>query len=123
METSHLGTEFTTKILQAFNEGQMMAYRALWHAGMAYLVKHLLGVTLILTAVFAVAFTRALFGNWGMLGSFLYRFLFLGALLCIGIIWGSEIFANNYVGAGLILLGIVCYSTVGWILRRTGLKM
>ncbi|MFZ2187783.1 MAG: hypothetical protein WAV46_04130 [Candidatus Moraniibacteriota bacterium] len=119
MET---GSEFTTKVLQAFNEGQTMAYRSLWDIGMVYLAEHWMAVIISLLVIFAIAVARALAGHWGMLGSFLYNFLFLGTLFIIGLIWEPEVFANDYIKVGLAFLYIICFLMVGRILDWSGVR-
>ena len=84
-ESSILGPEFGTKILQAFSEGQAMVYRSLWDAGMVYLAEHWLIIVLILLALFVIAIIQANLGYWGMLGSVSYRLLFIGIFLIIGL--------------------------------------
>ena len=121
-ESSALGPELVTKILQAINEGQAMAYRSLWDAGMVYLAEHWLVITLILLGIFVVAIIKASFGYWGMLGSVSYRFLFISIFLIIGFAWEPEIFASNYAKVGLALVGIFCYFMVGRMLGWTGLR-
>ena len=121
-ESSILGPEFGTKILQAFSEGQAMVYRSLWDAGMVYLAEHWLIIVLILLALFVIAIIQANLGYWGMLGSVSYRLLFIGIFLIIGFIWEPEIFASNYAKVGLALVGIFCYFMVGRMLDWTGLK-
>ncbi|MCW1888286.1 MAG: hypothetical protein KIH67_001915 [Candidatus Moranbacteria bacterium] len=118
-ETPHLDL---SKVLQSFNEGQIMAYRLFWDAGMAYLAEHWLGIVIFLTIIYVVAIGRALFGFWGMLGSVLYHSLFFGILFVIGTIWGPEVFASNYIGIWLAILYFICYFMVGKILDYTGLR-
>lgn len=122
METLNFGPEFTTKILHALNEGQMIAYRSLWNAAMAYLVEHWLAIAIFLLATFTIAIVKASFGYWRMLGSVSYRFLYVGILLAIGLTWGPEIFASDYAKLGLVLVGIFCYFMVGRMLDWTGLR-
>ena len=121
-ESSALSPEFGTKILQAISEGQAMAYRSLWDAGMVYLAEHWLVVLMVLIAIFALAIVKASFGYWEMLGSISYRFLFIGIFLIIGFIWEPEVFASNYAKVGLALVGIFCYFMVGRMLDWTGLR-
>lgn len=110
------------KIFEAFSEAQTMVARLFWDAGMAYLTEHLVAVILFLIAIFVIAVAQALFGYWGMLGSFLYHFLFLGTLFIIGLIWGPEVFANNYIKVWLALLYVICFLMVGRILNWTDVR-
>lgn len=119
---THLVPELATKILQGFEEGLAMAYRAFWDAGTPYLAQHWVIITLILVALFLIAIIQASFGYWGMLGRVLYRTLFASIFLIIGFIWEPEIFASNYAKVGLALVGVFCYFVVGKVLDWTGFR-
>jgi len=77
----------------------------------------------MLVLVLVAATVRAVTtGRWGWLGSVLYNYLYFGTLFVIGLIWGPEIFANDYFEIALVILYIVCFSLVGVILTKTGLR-
>lgn len=111
-----------SKVLQSLNEGQMVAYRSFWDAGMAYLIDHWVVVIVFLIVILVIAVLRAISGYWGMLGSVLYNYLFFGTLFVVGLILGPEVFANNYIKVGLALLYVICFLMVGRILDWTGLR-
>ncbi len=109
-------------IIQQFGIATAEACRMVWDMGMAYLAQHWVGVLVILFAILLYAIFRAVLGHWWILGSVLYNYFYFGALFVVGLIWGPEIFANDYFKIFLVLLYIACFTLVGKILTKTGLK-
>ena len=121
------GTEFTKKMLDAFfnaiDEGTKQAYHMLWNALISFLVDHWISVLVLLAVILIIAIIKAVLGRWGMLGSVLYNYLYFGILFVIGLIWGSDVFASNWLTiAGTVILYPACYLTVRVILDKTGLR-
>jgi hypothetical protein len=124
---SLLGINFAEQIipwmLNSIGNATAQAYRTLWDMFMPLLLQHLLAISSILFLVLlyaaAIAFTT---GRWAFLGSVLYNYLYFGVLFIIGLIWGPEVFANDYFKVVLALLYVVCFYLVGKILTKTGLK-
>lgn len=109
--------------MDQFGEATAHAYRIIWNEFIALLLQHLILVACILVLVLVAATVRAVTtGRWGWLGSILYNYLYFGTLFVIGLIWGSEIFANDYFEIALVILYIACFSLVGVILKKTGLR-
>ena len=111
-----------SKIFQAINEARALAFRSLWDSFMPLIMEHWVAVVLFLTVILVIAVLRAISGYWGMLGSVLYNYLFFGTLFVVGLILGPEVFANNYIKVGLVLLYVICFLMVGRILDWTGLR-
>jgi len=124
--TTILGPDFVKELipqmLQDFDEATKQAYRMIWNILVTFLWQHWIAVIVVLGLILIAAFLRALTGRWGMLGSVLYNYFYFGALFIIGLIWGPEVFANDYFKLVLVILYIVCFLFVGWILRETGLR-
>lgn len=122
-----IGTDFTKKMIDAlFNaidEGTKQAYRMLWNALISFLADHWISVLVLLAVILVIAIVKAVLGRWGMLGSVLYNYLYFGILFVIGLIWGSDVFASNWLTiAGTVILYPACYLTVRIILDKTGLR-
>lgn len=109
-------------LLVSIEKGTVQAYTWIWDGITAYLLEHLMAVLIILFFVLVYAIVRALMGHWWVLGSVLYNYLYAGALLLVGAIFGPAIFANTYASIGFFVLYVVCYLLVGKILKETGLK-
>ena len=118
--------DFTKQLLDtifvSIEKGTIQVYTFIWNGITSYLLIHWIAVVLILILVLLYAITRALAGHWWVLGSVLYNYLYAGALLLIGAIFGPAIFANTYADIGFFLLYAICFFLVGRILTRTGLK-
>jgi hypothetical protein len=114
--------ELIPQILQEFDEATKQAYLMMWNILLTFLGQHSVAVIVGLVLILVVAFLRALTGRWGMLGSVLYNYLYFGTLFIIGLIWGPEVFANDYFKLVLVILYIICFLLVGWILHKTGLR-
>ncbi len=114
--------EMPNFFLNAIQKGTVDALKFVWHLATSFLLEHWIAVIGIILIVFVYAVFRALMGHWWVLGHVLYNYLYWGAVLAIGSIWGSQVFAGTYTDLGLFLLYIACYIAVGQILTKTGLK-
>lgn len=116
-------TQIFAQIPAMIGEATAHAYRMFWNAVIPELLHNWLHVILILFCVLLFAvFVAVVSGRWGLLGSVLYHYLYYGFLFLIGLIWGPEVFANDYFDIVLTILYMVCYSIVGVILVQGGFK-
>jgi hypothetical protein len=124
--TPQFGPDFVKELvpwmLERIGEETAKAFRMFWDIGMTYLLEHWVAVISFLFAVLVYAIIRALMGHWWILGSVLYNYFYFGTLFLIGLIFGPEIFANDYFKIVLFLVYITCYILVGKILKKTGLR-
>ena len=100
------------------------AYHMMWNELMLFLGTHWLAVIGYLTALLIFAVAIYLFtGRWGMLGSVLYHYLYLGILFLLGLIKGPKVFVSEYfeVLCAAILYPL-CYLVVRKILTVTGIR-
>jgi hypothetical protein len=123
--TPQFGPDFVKELvpwmLERMRDGKGFPY--VLDIGMTYLLEHWVAVISFLFAVLVYAIIRALMGHWWILGSVLYKLLLLYCtLFLIGLIFGPEIFANDYFKIVLFLVYITCYILVGKILKKTGLR-
>jgi len=108
--------------LGAIQKGTVDGIKIVWNLVTSFLIEHWIAVVVILFVVLVYAVIQAIMGHWGFLGHVLYNYLYWGAVLAIGSIWGSQVFAGAYTDLGLFLLYIACYIAVDRILTKTGLK-
>ena len=125
--TSPLGIDFPKQLVQwmldTIDESTKQAYRMIWAGIKQFLVEHWVLVIIFLTALLALAiFNYLATGRWAMLGSVLYNYLYFGVLFIITLIFGSDIFANDYFKIVLFLLYVVCFTLVGIFLNKTGIR-
>ena len=115
--------QMVSGIPQMLAHATAQAYRMIWNAVIPELLHNWLTVIIVLFVflLFSIA-VAAISGRWGMLGSVLYHYLYYGFLFLIGLIWGPEVFANDYFDIVLTILYLVCYSIVGVILVQMGYK-
>ncbi len=118
--------DFTKQLVDtlfaSIEKGTIQAFTWIWSGVTSYLLEHWLAVSIVLLVVLIYAIGRAVMGHWWILGSVLYNYLYAGALLLIGSIWGPAVFANTYADIGFFALYIICYIAVGKILRYTELS-
>lgn len=121
-----LGIDFPKQIvsllLKTLDESTKQAFRMVWNILMSFLIEHWVAVIIILFIVLVYAVIRALLGHWWVFGSVLYNYFYFGILFLIGLIWGPEVFANDYFKIFLTILYITCFTVVGVILNKTGLR-
>lgn len=118
--------DFTKQLIDtlfsSIEKGTIQAFTWIWNGVTSYLLEHWIMVIIVLLVILIYAIARAIMGHWWILGSVLYNYLYAGALLLVGSIWGPEVFAGTYIEIGLFLLYIICYLLVGKILNRIGLR-
>ena len=99
------------------------AFRMFWDIGMAYLAEHWVAVIVGLVVIFLIALIRAFVtGRWAMLGSITYNYLYFGTLFIIGLIFGPELFANDYFKIFLVILYVICFILTGKFLTKIGVR-
>jgi hypothetical protein len=110
-------------VLNAADEAAKEVARLLWSALLSFLAQHWLAAMGLLFLVFVFATLKAMMGRWGTLGSVLYNFIYFGILFIIGLIWGPEVFLNDFFKAACaVILYPICYLAVGIILDKTGVR-
>lgn len=126
MNATTSGNIFLDEMVQmlpgAIAEGMKIAAHIMWDAAMVVLSENTLAIVGFLLFIFVVAMLKAMMGRWGMLGSFMYNFLYFGILLVVGLIWGPEVFVHDaFRAACTVILYPICYWVTGRILDATGL--
>jgi hypothetical protein len=110
-------------LMNAVDEGTKQAYRMIWAAIEQFLFEHWILVTIVLFLVLLFAFLKYLAtGRWAMLGSVLYSYVYWGIVFVITLIFGSDIFANDWFKVVLFIVYVVSFTLVGHFLRKTGIR-
>lgn len=122
-----LGADFPKKVVEMFlnaiDEGTRQAYRMIWNGITQFLVEHWGWVIVALVSIFVLSVLNYFAtGRWAMLGSVLYNYLYFGTLFVITLIFGPEVFANDWFKIVLFVVYVVCFILVGKILRKTGIR-
>ena len=125
--TPPFGPDFIKELIPWFFEQIGIAtaktFKLFWDIGMAYLLEHWITVIFCLFTIFIIALVRAFItGRWAMLGSISYNYLYFGALFIIGLIFGPEVFANDYFKIVLVTLYVVCFVLTGKFLNKIGVR-
>lgn len=115
-----MGNNIGKEVLTIFEEGMKQAYHLIWSSVIKpLLVEHWFAIFIILLVLFVVGFAKAMFGRWGTLGSLIYNFLYFGTLLVVVLIWGTDIFTNDWFNfACAVVLYPVCYLLSGLVLDK-----
>jgi len=115
--------EFIPWMIQEFGVATAKAFRMIWDIGMTYLAEHWIALIVGLVLIFVIALVRAFItGRWAMLGSVTYNYLYFGTLFIIGLIFGPELFANNYFIIFLVVLYVICFILTGRFLSKIGVR-
>ncbi len=125
--TTPFGQEFYKSLIdqlfQAVDNGTKMAAHMLWDALINFLVHDWLLVLGILTFFLVIAIIEFLTtGRWAMLGSVLYHYIYYGILFLIGLIFGPEIFTNDWADLLFFVVYAISFTWVGIILSKTGIR-
>ncbi len=121
--TQPFGADFpkqiATMIGDAIDKITKEIYQALWDMLITLIKEHWGFFLVVLFLILLVAFIRYMItGRWAILGSIIYNYLYFGILFIIGLIFGPDIFASDYIKILLTIVYIVCYTFVGKIFRR-----
>lgn len=121
-----LGPEFwkniINTILKTLDDSKREAIQALWAQLLSFLSIHW-GVTILyLIGLLLLSFVIALLGRWGMFGSVAYHYIYFGILFVIGLIFGPDIFTNNYFELLSFAVYICAFRTTGVIINDFGLR-
>ena len=125
--STSFGPDFVKELIpwmiQQFGEATAKAFRMIWDIGITYLAQHWVAVLAGLFIIFIIALVRAFVtGRWALLGSVVYNYLYVGALFLIGIIFGPEVFANDYFKIVLAVLYVICFILTGKFLSEIGVR-
>ena len=100
-----------------------MVTHLLWSILISFLKANWLTALIILFAAFVVLTIKAGLGRWGPLGSLLYNVLYFGVLFVIGLIWGPEIFLDDFFKVVcVVILYPICFRLVGYMLDKMGVR-
>lgn len=116
--SSFLPQDFLSRLLDQMDvaaaEGVRWGFNLLWDALSPYWFYGIF----ILFALFVMATVRFLFGQWSMLGSLIYHFIYFGVLVVIIAIMGVEVLLNPYFDLVYAVLYPISYLLTRSILWR-----
>lgn len=120
---NNLPKQVAQALFDAIEKGTLDAYRIIWSVIKNFAFEHWIGILLTIFCLYVIAIIKFLVtGRWGMLASLTYRFLYLSGLFVIALIFGSDIFANQWFDIVLVFLYVACFEAVGHLLRKSGIK-
>ena len=110
-------------MFQAVDDGTKMAVHMLWDALIYFLIHDWLLVLGILTFFLLISILEFFMtGRWAMLGSVLYHYFYYGILFLIGLIFGPDIFTNDWADLLFFVVYAVSFIWVGILLTRVGIR-
>lgn len=115
--------QFVLGVIDAIEKGTRDGYRMIW-SWIQHLVREHWGMILGGVAVlFVVSIIEYLVTRrWGMFASVSYRFLYAIILFTLATFFGSDIFTEWWFDIILVVVCILCFETVGYFLRKTGIR-
>lgn len=120
---SDLPQQVIALLMNAVDEGTKKAYHMMWDILINFLTQHWLLVIGALTFFLLLAVVEYFStGRWAMIGRVLYSYIYYGILFLTGLIFGPEIFANDWIDLLLFLVYVVSFIWVGMILNGTGIR-
>jgi len=125
--TQPFGVDFPKQLVEMFfnalDEGTRQAYRMIWSGITQFLNEHWGWLVFMLIAIFIFSVLNYFAtGRWAMLGSVLYNYFYFGTLFVITLIFGPEVFANDWFKIVLFILYVTCFILVGKILNKIGIR-
>lgn len=106
-----------------FSEAAARGFRMIWDIFMTFLTQNWLWVIVLLIMVLVFSFVDYLMtGRWANLGSVLYSYTYYGILFLIGVIFGPETFANDWIDLILFVVCIVSFLWVRVLLNNSGIR-
>lgn len=107
------------RFLNTMEEATKDAYRQIWNMAQEVISNHFWTIVMILGVIFLLALLNFIITRrWGWLGSVIYNYLYFGLLYIYTLIFGPDIFANDWIKVILFLVYIICYTITGILLRR-----
>lgn len=105
-------------ILNSIDEGKKQAAQMFWDALLPLLRQNVRSIIIFLAVILIVATIKALFGDRKILGSVLFKILFLVSLLAVGLCFGPKVFVSDYFPyLRMLFIVPLCYFVVGKILK------
>jgi hypothetical protein len=125
--TLPLGADYIKQTIDLLTTGIAQAtahdYRIFWDILISLLAQHWLGTLTVLVVIILYAVARYLMtGRWATLGSVLYNYFYFSILFLIGLIWGPEVYANDYFPIIATIVYGISFAIVGFILLTTGVR-
>lgn len=115
--------DLVPSMIKSFENGTIQAYKILWSIFMEFLSQNWGWVIALLAMILVFAFVEYLItGRWTNLGSVLYSYIYYGILFIIGLIFGPEIFANNWIDLILFVVYGISFIWVRGLLSRSGIR-
>jgi len=115
--TRQFGPDFVKNLIpqmmQIFAEATPKAYHMIWDIFMTFLAQNWPWVIVLLVMILTFAFLEYLItGEWADLGTVLYSYTYYGLLFLIGLVFGPEIFANDWID---LILFMVYVGSFLWV--------
>lgn len=125
--TTPFGPEFVKELIPWFlkmiDDSTRQAYRMIWSYLIQYLKEHWGFVIIALVSILVLALIEYLItGRWKTLGRVLYSYFYWGIVFVITLIFGPEVFANDWFKIVLVLVYGVSFYAVGKLLVKTGIR-
>lgn len=109
--------------LNVIDESTRKAYRMIWDGIIQIITEHWGWIILILIGFLVIAIMNYFVtGRWAMLGSILYNYLYAGFLFLVALVFGPEVFANDWFKIVLFIVYVICFVLVGKILKKVGIR-
>jgi len=115
--------DFTESFINNIQETIKRGYQGIWNALISFLINNWLLILILLIAVFIVAVIVAFSRGPRLLYKVIYNYLYFGIIFIIGLVYGSDIFVNNYFSLiCIIVLYPACYLLTRLISEKIGIK-
>ena len=125
--TPPFGPEFVKELIPWFfnmiDESTKQAYRMIWSYLVEYLKVHwgFVIIALVSVLLFAIA-EYFITGRWKTLGRVLYSYIYWGIVFVITLMFGPEVFANDWFKIVLVLVYGLSFWLVGKILKKAQIR-
>lgn len=121
--SNELLKQFVPQFLDAVDSGMKRGYAMIWNMVKQVLSEHLWLVLGLLIFILLAAFIEyVLTGRWKRLGSVLYTYFYGLIMFLIALIFGTDIFTNDWFAIISLFMYILCFWLVGRVLESMHIK-
>lgn len=124
LQISDLPKQMVQTLFDSVEKGTIWAYRIIFDSIKKFIAINWKAFVIFLIVVLLIAVSDYLLTRkWRTLGRVLYSYIYWGTIFLIALLFGPEIFANDFVDILLFIIYIISFLFVGKLLKLFGIKI
>lgn len=118
LQISDLPKQMVQTLFDSVEKGTIWAYRIIFDSIRQFIIINWKGFVIFLIVILLIAVLDYLLtGKWRTLGRVLYSYIYWGIVAIIALLFGPEIFANDWIDILLFIVYAISFFFVGRFLR------